>query len=493
MTMQRPEVDGDPAPVRGPWALGSPRTILIGIFIIQSILSQLLRNSAHRDEALYMWAGHAELNEWLYGAAPVNEGFTSYFSGSPFLYPVYGAALDGVGGIYTARLLSLFFMLWATGLVYGTAKKMFSSPQVGLWAAGLFAVTQSTQMLGNFATFDAMAIGFLALSAWLAVRDYGWVIAGPIGMIAIGSKFAAALYIPTIAVLAGVMVWPNVKQAIIRLVTVGVSGIGLGVAFIVGTGSIDALLSTTANRAGGGTPSSVILKSSAEWTGAMMVLAIIGAVLYASTGERRVIKALTGVVIVGTGLLSPAYQLRLATDVSLNKHVGYGMVFVALLAGYALGQLNRAKIAGIVAGILVVTGTGYMAHTQASAVFQQWPNAEPLIAAVRPYVKPGTRNMTEVAEIVPYYLQDVIPPQDWDNLDYFNYKGKELPESYVLAIKDGYFDLIIKHAYAFDGPSGPMAQGTATIEKSKRYKMVVDQPHKTIYGENKYQVWIKVQ
>ncbi|MEO5873750.1 MAG: phospholipid carrier-dependent glycosyltransferase, partial [Streptosporangiaceae bacterium] len=186
-TMQKPGVDPDPAAERGPWAPGSPRTILIGIFVVQAFLSLRLYNSAYRDEALQLWVGHSELNTWFRNATQMDDTVLAHFAGSPYVYPPYGALMDGIAGLSTARLFSTILMVWATGFVYGTAKKFFHDPKIGLWAAGAFVTAQSTQFLGHFATFDPMAVFFLAAGLWLAVRDYGWVIAGPVGMLAVSA------------------------------------------------------------------------------------------------------------------------------------------------------------------------------------------------------------------------------------------------------------------------------------------------------------------
>src|SRR4051794_21879528 len=207
-TIQKPQVAPDPVSERGPWAPGSPRTILIGIFVIQALLSLRLSNSAYRDEALDLWVGHSELNTWFRNIAPMDDAILTHFTGSPYLYPPYGALMDSIAGLSTARLFSVILMVWATGLLYGTAKKFFADPKVGLWTAGAFVTAQSTQFMGHFAVFDPMAVFFLALSLWLAVRDYGWVIAGPIGMLAVSAKYMSVLFIPTIALMAAVAVWP---------------------------------------------------------------------------------------------------------------------------------------------------------------------------------------------------------------------------------------------------------------------------------------------
>ena len=58
------------------------------------------------------------------GDPPATE-FTSYFSGSPLLYPPLAAAIDSAFGLSGARALSLAFMLGATILLYALTRALF--------------------------------------------------------------------------------------------------------------------------------------------------------------------------------------------------------------------------------------------------------------------------------------------------------------------------------------------------------------------------------
>src|ERR1051325_10312675 len=88
------------------------------VLAVQALLSLRLvkADTAFQDEALYLWAGHLEWAHWLHGQ-PLPP-FAPYFSGAPVAYPAVGALADSVGGLAGARVLSLFFMLGATVLVW---------------------------------------------------------------------------------------------------------------------------------------------------------------------------------------------------------------------------------------------------------------------------------------------------------------------------------------------------------------------------------------
>ncbi|MBC3844316.1 hypothetical protein GXW82_41645 [Streptacidiphilus sp. 4-A2] len=46
-----------------------------------------------------------------------------------------------------------------------------------------------------------------------------------------------------------------------------------------------------------------------------------------------------GVLLSGTALLAPLYQVHLATETSLQKHVGFGLFFAAPMAGVGVTRL----------------------------------------------------------------------------------------------------------------------------------------------------------
>lgn len=161
--------------------------------------------TAFQDEALYIASGHYELNNLLHGTKlPVD--FAGYFSGHPKLYPVLAAAVDSYFGLTGVRVLSLLFMLAATGLLYAVTRRLFNL-RAALGAAALFSVLQSTTVLGNFATYDAAAIFLLALSMYAVVRtdrmrSAAVLLAAPPAALAFAVKYASGLYLPTLVLLA---------------------------------------------------------------------------------------------------------------------------------------------------------------------------------------------------------------------------------------------------------------------------------------------------
>ena len=156
-----------------------------GVVLALLALRLVRADTAFEDEATYLWAGHLEWAHWLHGASI--PPFPAYFSGAPFLYPPLGALADSIGGLTAARVLSLIFMLGATALLWDTTRRLFGA-RAAFFAAALFAVLGPTLHLAAFATYDALAVLFMGLAAWLVVRARqqqgatGWMIAAAVAL-----------------------------------------------------------------------------------------------------------------------------------------------------------------------------------------------------------------------------------------------------------------------------------------------------------------------
>ncbi|HWG15589.1 MAG TPA: glycosyltransferase family 39 protein, partial [Streptosporangiaceae bacterium] len=182
---------------RAPWPL-------LAVLAVQAALSVRLvwSNTAFSDEALYLWAGHLEWANWIHGT-PIPL-FPAYFSGAAVVYPPLGALADSIGGLAGARVLSLIFMLAATSLMWGTASRLHDR-RAGFFAAGLFATLGPVVKLGAFATYDAMSLGLMALSAWCVVRAgarrdaTGWIAAAAAALaLANATAYSSAIFDPVV-------------------------------------------------------------------------------------------------------------------------------------------------------------------------------------------------------------------------------------------------------------------------------------------------------
>ncbi len=508
---RRSEVGWSPDPSRRRTWIG--RGVLLSILLVQATLSLRLHNGAFEDEGMYLYAGHLELAHLLDGA-PVPVSFASFFSGSPVLYPVLAAAVDAVFGLGGARALSLVFLLAATALLYALTRLLFNE-RAALCAAAAFAVSPSIVFMGHLATYDAMAVSLLALAAWIAVRTrsrptiVSCVLTAPVMALAVAVKYASLLFLPTIVALAVIAALPYRRWSAMwrGLLLPVLTAAGLAGALVLGGADAWAgVRFTTTARAAGTDQVLDLLWESVRWTGPLFAIAAVGASLYVwrdRMGEvpdlretewggrwRRILLAL---LLCGTALLAPAYQLHLHTEVSLHKHIGYGLFFAAPLAGVGLSRVVGAHFRTPQLGILIWVALLMMGITFSRGIYATWPDPQRLVAALQPELAPGKRYLMENSAPTQYYLRNQTDPRQWTStygIVYDAGDGRFLsgPEGYLAALDAGYFDVIV-----LDGSRTPALDEelTAKLRLDPRYRLLAVVPYGPWTGTGSYRIWVK--
>ena len=497
------------------WRPKARHGILTVILLIQSVLSLRNDNGAFEDEGLYLYSGHLELAHLLSGAAIPD--FATEFSGAPILYPILGAFADQVDGLFAARLLSLLFMLGATGLVYLTSKRLFGL-RSALCSAALFGTLPAAIFLGGLATYDAPALFLLALAGWIVVRGASsnrpWFVLAVLPVVlAVSTKYASLLFVPTVIVLAGVsaMLYHRRRTAVLRPLALGalIAAVTYGILKLAGADYLQGIKVTTLQRANGDTPYSTMYLEIAEWGAAVFAITLAGGLYYAFRPSRdedaAPLPGLLGrlsvaVLLIGTALLAPLEQLRIDTDVALPKHIGFGLMFAAPLAGYGLVRLVGDHWRRLQVGIAAWVIAFAIGATQSYTLFSSWPDPAPLVASLRANQKAGANYLVEIPEPEIYYLRgdsSAMPSQFTSTygFTFVNSAGQVLSgtAAYQAAIKQGYFQII-----ALDDTV------TAGLDKSLESTITADASYKLVatiteqasehngYGLVVYRVWVKI-
>jgi 4-amino-4-deoxy-L-arabinose transferase-like glycosyltransferase len=486
------------------------RACLLAILMIQAALSLRLRNTAFEDEALYLYVGHLEIAHLLHGAA-LQGNYPAYFSGAPTLYPVLGAMADSLGGLYAARAVSLIEMLATTTMLYGLTRRLFNE-RAALCSAMIFAVAAPTVFLGHLATYDASAVCLLALATWIVVRTATfrypvYLLAAPVLVLAVATKYATLLFVPSAIAFAGLAAWPTRgRKAVIPplALATAVAVLLLAVLRLAGPDYLTGIKVTTLERATSTASTSSLLWDCVQWIGLPVALAIFGTIAYSITprterGEQiaaagsRLWRVVLGVVLTASALLAPAEQIRIHTEVSLQKHVGFGLLFAAPIAGVGLVRLvgdhfRRAQIGTIVWSCALVLGL-----TQATAMFGDWSNSTTFTDVMAEYLQPGARYLVEVDEVPIYYLRHYpdAQPRQFTSTFYIGYvdkQGRYLTgdAGYVAAIKAGYFRVV---SYNFQVTTAVDHVIATTLESDPDYKLVAAIPNST--GTFTQYIWVR--
>jgi hypothetical protein len=473
------------------------------ILLLQAITSLLaLRNTAFRDEGLYLLAGQRIVLSWM-GKTPYLEPYGSYFSGYPSFYPVIGGILDFLGGLEAARLFSLLCMLAVTTCVYFITLQLFERKSA-LSATFLFACEGSVLFLGRLATFDALCFCLLALavmlSLWTSKATSAWtpLALGLLLVLLVAAKYAGLLFVPTVLALLAWWCWKHQgwKEMRVRL---GIALFSLVVSGIIAFLSMDkqaltGLSVTTINRVSlSDTMPIVVIQHIAMMEGIFFGLGFLGLLL---CGRQRL---LTGLLLFGSALLVPFYHTYKGELVSLDKHLAFSMFFLAPLAGFAIASLAslwKKYTFGLswfnaVALCLLTFPLGLQ---QAQNLYESWPSSTQLTAFLRPRVQAGSGHyLAEDFEVLRYYLKNETDTWQWSSLDYFVYTDKEKQNlsgeaAYKAAIQEGYFDLI-ELKYGYDTPLA--TQIDQNLVASHHYNLVARIPFHNSYGDGYFCVWSK--
>jgi hypothetical protein len=329
--------------------------------------------------------------------------------------------------------MSLVFMLIATTLLWASATRLFDS-RTAFFTTALWATLASTEFLGAFATYDALALLLMATSAWCAVRAaehrkaLGWLTVAALTLSAANAtKYASIIFDPVvvgIAIFVGMRYFPW-RHALARGATL--FGITLGMLlFLCAVGGheyITGFTATTLLRPSSTNPASQVIGEAWGLTAPIIVLSIAGAMLcFLRTRDwsQRLLITLMAVA----ALLVPLEQARIHTTDSLQKHVDFGAWFGAIAAGYLIslviskttnkGFWRASATATCVTALALPVLLGV---TQARERFADWPSSVSLIDALRPVVGQTDGPVLVSSPNIPeYYLPEGSQWWRWSNL-----------------------------------------------------------------------------
>lgn len=477
------------------------KVVLPSVWALQALVSLILmRNTAFQDEALYLYAGR-QLFEQMIGGPHVTQPYATYFSGYPYLYPILAGILDKIGGIELARLFSLLAIMVTTYCVFHIALRLYGE-RAAMCAAFVFGLDSSVLFVSRLATYDALCLCLLAIALLLAVCEgRAWwascAAIGPLLVLAVGVKYAALLFCPSVFVVLGLLAWRmGWRQSALRVgIACGALLITLALALAFADKQLwEGLSFTTTNRTVMIEASRLALVSDiAVRGGLVLALACIGFGLSLASKRDRLITF----VLIGSAFLAPLYHVYKGEFTSLDKHVAFAMLFAAPVAGFAITRISRYVARAIPSAfwlteLAICLVMLLLSIQQLPALFTTWGNSTAMTEAMRATTRPSTGHyLAEDMEVCRYYLHDVAADWQWVGPYFFVYETRQHTyvsgeSAYAQATDDGYFDSIqVSYGSAFYWEMLPI------IQHSKRYTIVARVPYTTSYGSGYYVIWRK--
>ncbi|WP_395294428.1 glycosyltransferase family 39 protein [Kitasatospora hibisci] len=483
-----------PVPVTGWDPASSPRrrwigrALLFGVLAVQAALSLRLLGAAHPDEAIAMIVGRQELDH-LFDGVPMTTDLVDRIPGAPWLYPPLAGAAANASGIFGARVVSLVLALVTTVLAYSLTRRLFNE-RVAICGAAAYAVVQSTVVVGFYAAPDALAIALVAVAAWIVVRTARApvalvLLAAPVAALAVAAEYAAVVALP--AVLALTVLSASARKgrgpAALRALLLAVGTVGLLLPF----GLLDDVASWSPTQGHEARSVGSVLLSAARWSGLFTLLACAGAAAYVRRERMyespeddeitatRLRRAALSTTLCGTALLIPVLYACLGTPGVMFRHLGFGMLFAAPLAGVGITRLVGAHFRNPQLGILVWVVLLALGLEQASLRYQDGPDSGRLLSVLRLHAQPHGRYLTEVEGLPEYYLGSVSKPDQWFSArrgtEYQDRAGvvHRGDDGTVTAVRDGWFNLVVLDSTA---PSAMNRALTDALGAGGHYRLI---------------------
>jgi hypothetical protein len=265
-----------------------------------------------------------------------------------------------------------------------------------------------------------------------------------------------------------------------------------------GPGYWKGLAYTTVLRKDGTDSARLIIESVGSWIGLMMAVAVIGLAL-CSVRLWRHDRLIGAVLLVMTAALfmAPINQLRIHTMQSLNKHVGFGAVFGAIVVGYVLAHITGQRLQAWYRFILPVALIGFAAYLgaqQARVLYAAWPNSSEFMRVLHTLTKPGEEKyLVEDYDLAAYYMDPDIHREQWSGTISFEYtdpsSGNRLTglDGWTEAVRDRHFSVI---ALSYSGEGYVDGEIQKTVEATSDY-VLVDKilNYGSGYGTGHYWIW----
>ena len=392
-------------------------------------------------------------------------------------------------------------MLGATTLLYATACRLFNR-RVAIMSIAFFATLGWADQLGAFATYDAMAVFLIALSAWLVVlanerlSEPLLIAAGTALALADITKYAAALWNPIVVGLVVLTAtegdWPHKLARAVRLVIYSASVIFVALK-LGGYAYIQGFDFTTLHRQIiTDTAPLKIVDVAWGWLALLVLLAFLGIFLCWYDQGRP---SLLPVLLFVAGIVAPVAQAHESDITSLHKHVVFGAWFLCMMTGYAASKLshldNKLSHGALISLAVILAGTisGYL---DVDAYNGAWPNvsgAMPAMAtAIRKAHCPCLIFQPNPAH---YYLpgellsKAVVGPYSFSFHDHHTWRTINGPQAMAAAIADGYFGAVEIDASQGDAEYHLI---TSALASSSQYTLMSSVPWPEHPGEPT-QVW----
>lgn len=313
-------------------------------------LYDLNYNAIFVDEAIYVLVGEDALS----GA---NRLYAASWTLGSYLYPISAYTVNQLGGTIALRAYSAVLGTLTVLLMFSTTRRLFGT-HAALWAALIVGLAGGSVSVGQFATYDAMGIFFLAVACFYVVRasaqrghlaNVYLVSAGLATGLSFLAKYVGVIYLPAMCYLAlALYKWQGKSlRAVVFFFLLPASLIIGGYTFY-SYETLRQALSSQTSAAFGPMP---VIQAILEEMNIALVLGVVGSLALPKAlnlniaGAKPSARFLIWILVAGVFLSTltlPIYHLVTGSTTNLRaveKHSVYALVLMSPLVGLGLAWL----------------------------------------------------------------------------------------------------------------------------------------------------------
>lgn len=452
------------------WIGRLPATLILAVYVI---LCLRLNNTVLIDEARNINAGEDYLLHWFYNGRPVDH--SAYFSGSPTMYPVIAAILNGAGGLELVRLFSLACIVFTVVMLQSTLTHVCSSRRAGLLAGCAFAFTAPVVYVGALGTFDAVCLLLLTSSVWAAVSRQSSISAVAAGcLLALGvmANYGTAIFMPFLFLLilvtrdtrkplsaraqrtrTGIIVGVTIGSLSVSYLVAG-DNIRKGVAFAINSERGPAYEQSAATLVGWATLN----------IGLLAALAVIGAMMLVLR-NRSIQLTIASLCLLTAAALLSLTDIGFGDAATFDAHNAYSALFLAPLAGSALAALSHRLFRVVPVGLILLAALAPAAN-RSNYLFHTWADVTPVLDVVDEDPQEGIY-LSAAADTLDYYTRTSSPQIGWEATSRLYAQG---PTAIHTAIEQRKYQMIIVRSVSTASPNQTVL--LKTLEHSSDYESV---------------------
>lgn len=360
-------------------SVGITWAIAAAFLAVQVAIVMRAGNGPFLDESIYVTAGRRTIQGF-----GISDYYLTWFAGS-LLWPVLAATADSLGGLAGARILAALCVTAAI-LTTAHAAGILLGARSRPWTAGVMAASGCFLSVGHLAVYDALAlaaagVGVLAVAQLHRYDRRRWaLVAGGALAVATLAKYPVLPFAapPVLGLVAGLRGRRALFDLLLMLFALTAA---LVLFFLPEREQLARFLEfRTGQNPGFGVTRPLVLYALAYFSAAGVLLGLAG--WFVARGRRLSLAPLL------TGWVMPAvFHLGTNTNVGVEKHAAFAVLFAAPLAGYGLARAweDEARRPLLLIGMAGLTAFG-LAQVQRND--RGWldvrPSADYLVRHVRP-------------------------------------------------------------------------------------------------------------